>query len=191
MPRKTKKQLKLKMRPRLSRGAGLIFTGMLFLTIFGIWRIRELRLSFQGNLPKLVNHESQITKIRIDKVKLDLTVEPAIINDGVWPVSEKNASHWVSSANPGENGNIVIYGHNRNNLFGPIRWLNVGERIELTDKQGKIYEYKITQTVIVKPTEVQYVEPTDTEMLTLYTCTGWWDSLRYVVRAEPAVETIE
>ena len=169
----------------LSQGRGLIFSGILLLVIFGIWRIRELRLSFQGNLPKSVNHESQIARIKIDKVKMNLVVEPAIINNGVWPVSEKNASHWASSANPGENGNIVIYGHNKTSVFGPIRWLNVGDKIELTDKQGQTYEYKISETVTVKPEEIKYVEPTNTETLTLYTCTGWWDSQRYIVSAKP------
>lgn len=186
MPRKTKAKKKLPTPiPMFSQGRGLILAGILLLSIFGIWRIRELRLSFQGNLPKSVNRESQIIRIKIDKVKLDLAVEPAIINNGIWPVVEKNASHWANSANPGEKGNIVIYGHNRNNVFGPIRWLNLGDKIELTDKQGQIYEYKISETVTVKPDEIQYVEPTATETLTLYTCTGWWDSQRYIVIAKP------
>lgn len=188
MPRKTKAKVKKKLStqaPTSRRGLGLILAGILLLSIFGIWRIRELRLSFKGNLPKSVNHESQISRIKIDKVKLDLAVEPAIINNGVWPVAENNASHWVSSANPGEGGNIVIYGHNRNNVFGAIRWLNLGDKIELTDKQGQVHEYKISETVTVKPEEIKYVGPTNTEMLTLYTCTGWWDSLRYIVSAKP------
>lgn len=188
MPRKTKAKVKKKLStqaPTSHRGLGLILAGILLLSIFGIWRIRELRLSFKGNLPKSVSSESQISRIKIDKVKLDLAVEPAIINNGVWPIAENNASHWVSSANPGEGGNIVIYGHNKTKVFGPIRWLNLGDKIELTDKQGQVYEYKVSETVTVKPEEIKYVGPTNTETLTLYTCTGWWDSQRYIVSAKP------
>lgn len=131
------------------------------------------------------NQESQISRVKIDKVGLDLAVEPAVISDGTWEVSATGASHWSNSANPGQGGNIVIYGHNKNNLFGPIRWLNLGDKIEITDKNENKYEYIIKQIVTTNPDQVEYVLPTEEETLTLYTCTGFFDKDRYLVISRP------
>jgi len=108
-----------------------------------------------------------------------------VIDDEVWQVSEKGASHLSISANPGEKGNIVIYGHNKNNLFGPIRWLEKGDSIKVINEEEKEFLYKVVGTVQVNPTELEYVLPKEKEILTLYTCDGFLDSRRYVVLAEP------
>lgn len=192
MPKRTKNsKRKLKkwwktLGPFQKQGLGLIFGGLILIAVFSGWRIRELtRLSFKGQMHR-ANQESQIARVKIDKVGLDLAVEPAMVSDGTWEVSATGASHWTSSANPGEKGNIVIYGHNKTNLFGPIRWLSLGEKIELTDKQGQSYLYEIKQVVTTNPDDIQYVLPTDEETLTLYTCTGFFDRQRYVVVAKAA-----
>lgn len=168
------------------QGLGLISGGLILIVVFSGWRIRELtRLSFKGQM-RGVNQESQISRVKIDKVGLDLAVEPAVISDGTWEVSDKGVSHWSNSANPGQGGNIVIYGHNKNNLFGPIRWLSLGDKIEITDKNENKYEYIIKQIVTTNPDDIEYVLPTNEETLTLYTCTGFLDRQRYVVVAKAA-----
>jgi sortase (surface protein transpeptidase) len=60
-------------------------------------------------------------RIIIPKYKIDLKVVEAKVVNGFWELSETTASHGVGSANPGENGNIVIFAHARDELFGPIR----------------------------------------------------------------------
>lgn len=123
--------------------------------------------------------------ITLPKLNRTLSIEEARISDNTWEVSETGASHWDNSANPGDSGNIVIYGHNKNNLFGPIRWLETGDKIEITDTNGNLHTYQITATKTVPPTDISVVSPTSDETLTLYTCTGFLDQKRFIVIAKP------
>lgn len=185
IPRKTGKR---KISPRTRRGAGLrlIILGTVLIFIFGIYRIYSLNiLSFGRPTASTVSTGPAPIKIDIPQVNLHLPVTEAIVTDGTWEISPDGASHWDNSANPGQSGNIVIYGHNKTNLFGPIRWLNLGEEIILTAADGQEYRYRITETVTVPPSQIDYVQPKDEEVLTLYTCTGLFDSQRYVVIAKP------
>ncbi|AKM79525.1 MAG: Peptidase C60 sortase A and B [Candidatus Beckwithbacteria bacterium GW2011_GWB1_47_15] len=172
-------------------GIYLIFSGVLLVLVFASWRWHESRiLAFNRQFEVVETSGVAPVAIKIPKVNIDLAVTEATITDNTWEISATGASHWDNSANPGEGGNIVIYGHNKTNLFGPIRWVSPGEIIEVTGADGKVYEYKITETVITEPNDVAYVLPKDKETLTLYTCTGLFDSKRYIVVAEPYNEPL-
>ena len=119
------------------------------------------------------------------KFRVDLAVTEAVVTDGTWEISETGASHWNSSANPVESGNVVIYGHNKNSLFGPIRWLEIGDEVEVTTAEGDTIIYRVEETAVVSPKDINYVLPTNSERLTLYTCTGFLDRQRYIVIALP------
>jgi sortase A len=154
--------------------------------IFGLYRLYETKiLGFSGQLASQIPTGPAAVKIVIPKVKLDLPVTEATVTDGTWEISPDGASHWDSSANPGADGNIVIYGHNKTNLFGPIRWLNLGDQIIITAADGSKHLYSITKTVTVSPKQIEYILPKDEETITLYTCTGLFDSQRYLVIAKP------
>lgn len=124
------------------------------------------------------------TAIVIDKVHINLPIYEAQIVNGKWQVTNLGGNHWNESALLGEKGNVVIYGHNWRSLFGPIQGLRVGDEIHVTGENQQIYTYTITQTVTVNPTEVQWVLPTPEAQLTVYTCTGPFDSQRFVVVAK-------
>ena len=171
-----------KVKPEL----GLIFWGALFIFIFAGYRVYSLRiLSFGTPTVSVVATGPSPVKIEIPKVSLNLPITETTVSDGTWEISPDGASHWDNSTNPGQNGNIVIYGHNKTNLFGPIRWLNLGEEIIVTDADGGKHLYTITQTATVSPDQVDFILPKDEETLTLYTCTGLFDSQRYIVIAKP------
>ncbi len=125
------------------------------------------------------------TEVQIQRLGIDLTVIPAQIKDGIWETSDTMATHLNTSARPLESGNIVIYAHNKQNMFGPLLWVQTGDEITLTTQDNHQFTYQVTQTKTVKPEEVEVVLPTNHEELTLYTCTGFLDSLRFVVKAEP------
>ena len=118
-------------------------------------------------------------------MRLSLDISEGAIVDGVWQISKVGASHLNVSANPGEGGNIVIYGHNKNSLFGPIRWIEKGAEIEINDENGNKYSYVVSETLEVSPDKIEYVLPKNEEILTLYTCSGFLDSKRYIVIARP------
>ena len=173
------------------QGVLFLFLGLFFILLFSGWRFSRARiLSFSQGYPKdkevvEKTEESKPASIQIPSVGINLPVEESAIKNGIWEVSYQGASHLDKSANPGQNGNVVIYGHNKNQLFGPIRWMEAGSTIEITDKGGKKYEYKVVKTIVTTPDDISYVLPKDKETLTLYTCIGFMDSKRFIVIAEP------
>ncbi|PWU22493.1 hypothetical protein C5B42_05760 [Candidatus Cerribacteria bacterium 'Amazon FNV 2010 28 9'] len=116
---------------------------------------------------------------------IDVDVSNAALVDGQWAVSPTTASYLVQSAAPGQRGNIIIYGHNLRSIMGNIRALKGGERVVVTTEDGAIHTYRVTQTTEVDPSDVRLLQPTKTETLTLYTCSGLLDSKRFIVRAVP------
>ena len=195
MPREKLKATKksfmaLSKKDRSLKATVLTVCGFALIVIALFWRGYQIRtLSFADNypVPASENQPSGVipTLIKIDKIGLELPIEESRIIDGVWEISYSGASHLDSSANPGEGGNIVVYGHNKNSLFGPIRWLSTGDTIELTDKEGNVFVYEIAQTFETTPDDITHVLPKDEETLTLYTCTGFLDSKRYIIIAKP------
>jgi LPXTG-site transpeptidase (sortase) family protein len=127
------------------------------------------------------------TEIEIPSRKINLSVEQAFVEQNHWQISEKGVSHLSLSASPGQGGNIVMYGHNKKNIFGPLVGLKKGTKIVLTTKDGQKHTYLVADTFEADPNQVEILNPTNSEVLTLYTCTGFADSKRFVVKAVPAV----
>lgn len=116
---------------------------------------------------------------------VDVDIDPQVFVSGKWSVSQNHASYLVSSALPGNPGNIILYGHNKRTIMGNIRVLKGYEKITLTLADGSTRTYQIESMKQVSPTQTDLLSPTDTETLTLYTCSGFMDSQRFVVRAKP------
>ena len=123
--------------------------------------------------------------VTVPSEKIDLNVVTADIKNGIWETSQTDATYLSTSARPGEGGNVVIYGHNWTRLFGKLAFVKLGDTITLTTNDGKQHEYKIAKKFVVSPNQVDAVLPTDYEMLTLYTCTGLFDSQRLMIQAFP------
>lgn len=123
--------------------------------------------------------------ISIPAVDLELPIVEEGISGHSWGVSDNGISHLDISARPGEVGPIILYGHNTNDRFGPIRWLTVGKEITITNKQNRSRQYRITKTLSVSPSEVSVLVSQQGETLILYTCDGFADLQRFVVIAKP------
>ncbi len=87
--------------------------------------------------------------------------------------------HYVNTANPGENGNVVIFGHSSNDWWEPGNYkfvfallgkLEVGDQIQVNYSSRK-YVYQVGEKKVVAPTEVSVLNPTPDPTLTLITCT--------------------
>lgn len=116
---------------------------------------------------------------------LDVGVDDAYLLGDRWSISDNHASYLTTSARPGEGGNIIMYGHNKRTIMGNIRAYKGKEFITLTLADGSKKDYRVVETHEVEPTEVKFLQPTEEEMLTLYTCSGFWDRKRFIVRAKP------
>lgn len=124
-------------------------------------------------------------EIIIPDLKIDLPVEEGEIVDGIWQISAKNTTHLNTSSSPTQAGNIVIYGHNKRVIFGSLAFAKKGMKITIHMANGVKRDYMINDILQVDPSDVAVVAPTTNEVLTVYTCTGFLDSKRLVVKASP------
>ncbi len=157
---------------------------LLLLSGFGLKEHRRRVLSFQGYVNQIQDVSNPPVRIEIPKTKTNLSIEQGSIVDEVWSISERGATHLITSSTPGNNNTTVIYAHNKNDLFGPIRWLNIGDEIIITSSDNQTFRYVIVETITTNPNAVEYVLPQSEETLTLYTCTGFADTDRYIVIAK-------
>lgn len=167
--------------------AGLAGILLIFVGVF-YYFYAETVLSFKASPVVVAQAElrgATPTHITIPNLKVGLDITPTFIQDGIWQVSDTTAAYLESSARPEEGGNIIIYGHNKRELFGPLRLIKLGDTINLTADDGKQYAYKVAEVRTVSPDAINEVMPTDYEVLTVYTCTGIFDSQRLVIKAYP------
>lgn len=145
-------------------------------------------------------------RIVVDKINLDApVVEMGWSAQGegaqavsVWNVPENEAGWHINSAQPGQNSNVVISGHNNStggHVFGQLEALEVGDQINLWTAAGTAYTYQISETQIVRAfaasqETLDYLQavtqPTAAEQLTLITCwPGWSNTHRLIIIAHP------
>lgn len=81
---------------------------------------------------------------------------------------------WGNEIN--EIGNVTLAGHNNLNgtMFGKIKKLKVGDKIELTDVQNITLEYEVYKTYIIDPNDISCIktDQDNTRELTLITCSN-------------------
>lgn len=169
-------------------GLILLFVGLFFLGVYSLWRFHQARILsfFTREVPKISTERIGEIPVLIKSYPLgvNIKIKEAGIQNGVWQVFPDSVSHLEPSARIGESGNIIIYGHNRNEILGPIRWAKEGTLIELFDKNGIKYLYKVLKTDVIDPSNLTYILPTKEETLTIYTCTGFLDFKRLIVVAK-------
>lgn len=81
---------------------------------------------------------------------------------------------WGPQAN--EIGNYTIAGHNNKDgtMFGKTKYLQIGDRIKLTNLKNETVEYEILKIYSIDPDDVSCVESVEAETreITLITCTN-------------------
>lgn len=163
-----------------------IILGLLLLLFGSLNYYRVRRLSFTS-APQSVNQADESdypAELIIPSLTIDLPIDPGFIKKGVWDISPTNATFLATSAIPGQ-GNTVIYGHNLTAVMGKLPFIADNQKIVVKTKNGKIYNYVVTEKYSVSPDRVDLVSPTKNNQLTLYTCTGFADGKRFVVKAVP------
>lgn len=169
------------------RTKALFVFGLLFLSISLLWHFNQtIQLAFFT--PKVIPVQKIYpipTQLVIQKIAINLPIEETAINNGVWQVGEKGASHLTISARPGEKGPIILYGHNTVERLGPIRWLSKGDEVILKTKDNKTHSYTIDQTMTVAPQRLDVFTKRAGETLIIYTCDGFADLQRFVIIALP------
>lgn len=137
-------------------------------------------------------------KIIIPKVNVEAPViydVPTIEEKDVQAGLERGVVHYITTPNPGEKGNSVIFGHSSGNILNKGKYKFAFLLLKSLDnndtfivqKDGKRYVYKIFNKYITKPTDVSVLQPIagKTATMTLITCDPPGTSThRLIIQAE-------
>lgn len=124
------------------------------------------------------------TELIIKSANIHLPVISAKIVNNTWETTDKGASYLASSAEPGKTGNSVFYGHNWTSLLGNLPRVKPGDSVQVVMNNGERRNFRVEYTAIVTPDQTQIIEQTYDKRVTIYTCTGFLDSKRFVVVAK-------
>jgi sortase A len=88
-----------------------------------------------------------------------------------WDQLKKGVAQRIGSAGPGQIGNMSLAGHNDiyGEVFRHLDKLSPGDEIIVTT-QRQSYTYVVRESIVVDPTEVWVLEPTDFASTTLISC---------------------
>jgi LPXTG-site transpeptidase (sortase) family protein len=100
-------------------------------------------------------------------------------------ILHRAVGHLPETAMPGEPGNVALAGH-RDGFFRPLKDIHVGDAISLDTLDGE-FVYRVESTEVVWPSDVQVLQPTAENSLTLVTCYPFYyvgsAPKRFIVRA--------
>ncbi|HLH41286.1 MAG TPA: class D sortase [Bryobacteraceae bacterium] len=92
-----------------------------------------------------------------------------VILEGTEPGTLRRAvGHIRGTAMPGQPGNIALAGH-RDTYFRPLRNIRIGDEVILRTAAGAAV-YRVHSTQIVRPDNVEVLNNTQSDTLTLVTC---------------------
>jgi LPXTG-site transpeptidase (sortase) family protein len=184
MATKSKKILKknnLTIRWKRILGRILISSGI-FTILVTIFLTQMAYIS--PNKQTVVLNKSTVTTNTPSTIRFNNTtfkLEKGTFQYGLWPLSDSNPVYLETSGNPDQPGNIIIYGHNTPKIFGSLSLLEEGSEVTLTTNHNTSLIYKIDTVKKVFPQNVEILQQGSEERLTLFTCTGLFDSMRLVV----------
>jgi sortase A len=134
-----------------------------------------------ANLPVPTAAPDQAIRIQIPAIEIDA---PVVQGDG-WEQLKKGVGQNVGTANPGQNGNVVLSAHNDvyGELFRYLDKLAPGDQVILYTQQRQ-YIYVVDRTAVVEPTAVEVMASTGSPTVTLISCYPYLvDKQRIVVFA--------
>ena len=165
----------------------LILAGLILgYAIFLVWqRFRPNQLAFTS---QTIRKELKVGRnrpigIAIPSIDIKLPIKETYVQDNNWPTSPESVLFVKTSAIPGEHGNAILYGHNWPNLLGNLPNIQKDDLISVLFTNGEARTFKVTEISVVSPNQSEVLSPTSEPTITLYTCTGFLDSQRFVVHA--------
>ena len=104
---------------------------------------------------------------------------------------QRAVGHFPGNPMPGQQGNVALAGH-RDTFFRALRNIQQDDEIKLTTLNGS-YCYRVNSTRVVEPEEIEVLDNTGEDILTLVTCYPFdgvlRGPLRYVVLADREIAT--
>lgn len=134
-----------------------------------------------ANLPTPTPAPQQAIRIQIPALNID---SPVVQGDG-WEQLMKGVAQHLGTANPGEKGNMVLSGHNDvyGEVFRYLDRLKPGDQVTLFTST-RTFTYVVEGWKLVAPDQVEVMDQTPDETLTLISCYPYLvDTQRIVVKA--------
>ncbi|MCB9438578.1 MAG: class D sortase [Anaerolineales bacterium] len=112
--------------------------------------------------------------------------QSSIVNGTSWDMLREGIGWFNNGARPGGRQNVVLLGHNDiyGEIFRNLHLLEKGDTVEIGTATG-VHTYRVTNTQIVEPDQIEVMDPNNGAQLTLITCYPYQvDTQRFVVFAE-------
>ncbi|MBI2862927.1 MAG: class F sortase [Chloroflexi bacterium] len=163
--------------------ASLIFSGLaLLLVIFGLFgysKLRAWQMSKEAVRAVSVAAGSLAPqRIVIPSLGVDSRVVEVGIQGGEYEVQAFAVGHYEDSANPGQPGNMLLWGHvdslNLGNVFANLGLLAEGDPLYLQSGR-EWYKYVVQRKQAVPRDRVDVLGGSQEPIATLVACTGGWD----------------
>lgn len=157
---------------------------LIFASYLYIQRINPYKLSF-NNAPQVEYKTTSAIPIRvmINDLSIDVPVKMAKKEGNKWQSFSDAISFLSSSPIPGDEGNSILYGHNWKNLLGDLKKARVGQEIKIIFSNGSEKSFVTGFIQEVSPDQTSILDKSMDSRITLYTCSGFLDSKRFVVVA--------
>jgi sortase A len=137
--------------------------------------------------PLAPQRDAVLGKLEIGRLNLS-----AMVREGVDATTLSTAvGHVPSTPLPGHLGNFAVAAH-RDTLFRALKDIRQNDLITF-ESQHQTYSYRVYQTLVVKPTDIDVLRSNGHEDLTLITCYPFYyvgsAPKRFIVRARLVPET--
>lgn len=130
--------------------------------------VTEILATNKNETPK-TNHEHVLV---IDKVGILTNIYPAVQKEGEWQPDSRGVSIHQN----------VIYGHNWNSILGNLVNVKPGMIVEIRNKDS-VKKYVVDFTQEIDPKSYDVVNQNTDNKIVIYTCSGIFDTKRFVVVA--------
>jgi LPXTG-site transpeptidase (sortase) family protein len=120
---------------------------------------------------------------RADRVVVSRVGINVPIRDGALdaPIAEHVAYRYPGTSWPGGHSNLYLYGHARVGTFLNLKYVRVGDIVQVHLATGAWVRYRVTIVRRVPWNDGSWTLDTPTERLTLQTCTSWYTTADKIV----------
>ena len=125
----------------------------------------------------------------IDRSKNHVVIPSMNLNEFIWvgnneKLVNKGIWHIPHSSTPDKGSNTVLVGHRftykNTAVLYHLDKVKTGDPITVA-WDGKLYNYVVSESKIVKPSDVYVEDPTEDSILTIYTCNPVWSTRERLV----------
>lgn len=135
-----------------------------------LWKNIDYYLNPPSETPSTPISTDEPNKIWINSLNIEAPLVESVQNNekGFQDALALGVVHYPGTAQPGQVGNVYLFGHssdfpnkpgNYKNVFALLPKIKVGSEILVSDDKGQVFKYVAFATKVIKPTEVQYINP--------------------------------